>query len=63
MQRAIAVKYRDVECSVVEERYLWRWSVVIEGIVVRGQAATEAKAIAEVQLVIDRAKAVNQSKG
>lgn len=34
---------------------------MIEGIVVRGQAATEAKAIAEVQLVIDRAKrSINQ---
>jgi hypothetical protein len=53
------VKYRDVEYSLVHERYLWRWSVQIEGIVVRGQAPTEAKAIAEVERVIDRAKAVN----
>ena len=53
------MKYRDVE-------YSWSKSDTSgversEGIVVRGQAPTEAKAIAEVERVIDRAKAAIQS--
>jgi hypothetical protein len=55
------VKYRDVEYSAVQERYLWRWSVQIEGSSLGVKLPTEAKAIAEVELVIDRAKAVNPS--
>jgi hypothetical protein len=58
------LKYRDVEYTVVQgiERQLWKWSFSLEGIFLRGQAATKAEAVAEVERAIDRALARKKLK-
>jgi hypothetical protein len=39
------MKYRDIEYTVVQgiERQMWKWSVSVADMVVRGQAATRAR--------------------
>jgi len=53
----MALKYRDVEYTVVQGigRQLWKWGLVLEGKAVTGQAATKAEAVAEAERAIDRA--------
>ena len=53
----MALKYRDVEYTVVQGlgRQSWRWGFVLEGTAVTGQAATKAEAVAEAERAIDRA--------
>jgi hypothetical protein len=53
------MKYRDIEYTVVQGlgRQLWKWSVSVAGVVIRGQAATKSEAVAEAERAIDRALA------
>jgi hypothetical protein len=53
------LKYRDVEYTIVQgiERQLWKWSFSLEGLFLRGQAATKAEAVAGAERAIDRALA------
>jgi hypothetical protein len=53
------LKYRDVEYTVVQsiERQLWKWSLSLEGVFLRGQAATKAEAVTGAERAIDRALA------
>ena len=53
----MALKYRDVEYTVVQGlgRQLWKWGFVSQGTAVTGQAATKAEAVAEAERAIDRA--------
>jgi hypothetical protein len=53
------MKYRDIEYTVVQGigRHVWKWSVSVADVVVRGQAATKPEAVAEAERAIDRALA------
>jgi hypothetical protein len=53
------MKYRDIEYTLVQGigLHLWKWSVSVADVVLRGQAATKAEAIAEAERAIDRALA------
>jgi len=52
----MALKYRDVEYTVVQGlgRQLWKWGFVLEAKAVTGQAATKAEAVTEAERAIDR---------
>ena len=58
------MKHRDVEFTVVQGvgRQLWYWSMVLNGIVLKGQAATKSEAVAEAERAIDRALAPRKLK-
>jgi hypothetical protein len=58
-RRGLALKYKDVEYAVIQgiDRQLWKWSVSVGDIIVRGQAATKLEAVAGVERAIDRALA------
>jgi hypothetical protein len=54
------MKYRGSEYTVVQGlgRQIWKWSVSFEtGVLVRGQAAIKAEAVAEAERAIDRSLA------
>jgi hypothetical protein len=53
------MKYRDIEYTVVQgiERQVWKWSVSVADVVVRGQAATRSEAVTNAERAIDRALA------
>ena len=53
------MKHRDVEYTIVQGlgRQLWKWTVTIKGVALRGQAATKSEAIADAERAIDRALA------
>ena len=58
------MKHRDVQFTVVQGlgRQLWKWSVVLNGIAIQGQAATKSEAVAEAERAIDRALAPRKLK-
>jgi hypothetical protein len=58
------MKYRDIEYTVVQGlgRQLWKWSVSVADVVIRGQAATKSEAVAEAERAIDRALAPKKLK-
>ena len=51
-----SLNYREVEYTVVQgiERQLWKWSFSLEGLFLKGQAATRAEAVAGAERAIDR---------
>lgn len=53
------LKHRDIEYTVVQGlgRQLWKWTVTINDMTLRGQAATKPEAIADSERAIDRALA------
>ncbi len=53
------MKYRGIEYTVVQGlgRQLWKWSLSVADVVIRGQAATKSEAVAEAERAIDRALA------
>jgi hypothetical protein len=50
------LKYQDIEFTIVQGlgRELWKWSLTIEDVTLKGQAATKSEAIAEAERAIDR---------
>ena len=50
------MKYQDIEFTIVQGlgRELWKWSLTIEDVTLKGQAATKSEAIAEAERAIDR---------
>ncbi len=53
------MKCRGIEYTVVQGlgRQLWKWSLSVADVVIRGQAATKSEAVAEAKRAIDRALA------
>jgi hypothetical protein len=51
------LKHRDIQFTIVQGlgRQLWKWSVTIEGVALKGQAASKSEAIAEAERAIDGA--------
>ena len=60
----MAVRYRDVEYTVVQGRgrQLWKWGFAMDWNAITGQAATKAEAVAEAERAIDRALAPKKLK-
>jgi hypothetical protein len=56
------LKHRDIEYTIVQGlgRELWKWTVTINSMALRGQAATKSEAIADAERAIDRAQAPKQ---
>ena len=50
------MKYQDIEFTIVQGLggQLWKWSLSIEDVTLKGQAATKSEAIAEAERAIDR---------
>ena len=50
------MKYQDIEFTIVQGlgRELWKWSLTIEDVTLKGQAATKSEAIAEAERAIHR---------
>jgi hypothetical protein len=55
----LELRHRDIDYTIVQGlgRQLWKWTVTINGMTVRGQAATKSEAIADAERAIDRALA------
>jgi hypothetical protein len=53
------MEYRATTYKVIQgiERRVWKWSVTVEGMVLRGQAETKSEAVAAAEKAIDRALA------
>ena len=53
------MEYRGTTYNVIQgiERRVWKWSVTVEGMVLRGQAETKSAAVAAAEKAIDRALA------
>jgi hypothetical protein len=53
------LRHRDIDYTIVQGlgRQLWKWTVTINGMTVRGQAAIKSEAIADAERAIDRALA------
>ena len=53
------MRYRDVDYTVVQGlgRNVWKWAATVNGVALKGKAATKSMAIAEVERAIDRALA------
>ena len=53
----LELRHRHIEYSIVQGlgRQLWKWTVTISGMTLRGQAATKPEAIADAEHAIDRA--------
>ena len=53
------MKYRNVEYTLVQGigLHVWKWSASVADVVIMGQAATKAEAVAEAERAIDRALA------
>jgi hypothetical protein len=60
----LELRYKDVDFTVIQgiERQLWKWTVSVGDIIVRGQAATKAEAVAQAERAIDRALAPKKQK-
>jgi hypothetical protein len=58
----IMMKYRNVEYTVVQgiERGVWKWWTLIDGMMIRGQAAIKSDAVAAAEKAIDRALAAKR---
>jgi hypothetical protein len=58
----IMMKYRNVEYTVVQgiERGVWKWWTLIDGMMIRGQAAIKSDAVAAAEKAIDRALAAKK---
>jgi hypothetical protein len=59
------LKYQDIEFTIVQGlgRELWKWSLTIEDVTLKGQAATKSEAIAEAERAIDRSLSRNKFEG
>ena len=59
------MKYQDIEFTIVQGlgRELWKWSLTIEDVTLKGQAATKSEAIAEAERAIDRSLSRNKFEG
>jgi hypothetical protein len=53
------MKYKDVEYTVVQgiEPKVWKWTVSLDDIELRGQTETRAEAVEKAERAIDRALA------
>jgi hypothetical protein len=58
------LKHRGVEYTIVQGlgRQLWKWTVAIGDVTLRGQAAIKSEAIADAERAIDRALAPKKLK-
>jgi hypothetical protein len=58
-RRGLQLKHRDVDYTIVQGvgRHIWKWSVSVRGIIVRGLTATKSDAVSEAERTIDRALA------
>jgi hypothetical protein len=50
-----SLRYRDVEYTIVQGlgRQLWKWAVMVNGVALKGQAATKSGTMADVERAID----------
>jgi hypothetical protein len=58
------MEYQGLQYTVVQgiERGVWKWSVSVDGVLLRGETETRWAAIAAAQKTIDRAKAAAVKK-
>jgi hypothetical protein len=58
------MKYRDFEYTVIQgiERGVWKWSTLVDDMMIRGQAAINLDAVAAAEKAIDRALALNKGR-
>jgi hypothetical protein len=58
----LELKHRGIEYTIVQglSRQLWKWTVTIKGMTLRGHAATKSEAITDAERAIDRALAPKQ---
>jgi hypothetical protein len=58
------MKYKDVEYTVVQgiERNVWKWTVSLDDIELRGQTETRVEAVEKAERAIDRALAPQKLK-
>ena len=59
-----SLKYRDVDYAIIQGlgRQLWKWAVTVNGVALKGQAATRSEAIAAAERAIDRTLAPKKLK-
>ena len=57
-------EYREIEYALVQgiDQNIWEWSASVAGVVIKGQEATKAGAIAAAEKAIDRALGIRKDR-
>ena len=55
-------EYRQIEYALVQDQNIWEWSASVAGVVIKGQEATKAGAIAAAEKAIDRALGIRKDR-